>query len=77
MWTSGDPVETVLLEEEVDGLLEVHGQHPQLFSRLRPQVDRQDALALATRRPGSGFRLRLDHGVGRRGSGCGSEHALI
>ena len=64
----GDPVEPVLLEEKVEGFLaqgltralEVHGQHPQLFPRLRLQVDRQNALALATRRPpGGGVRLRL------------------
>jgi hypothetical protein len=76
---SCDPIQPVLFEEQVDGVLaqglgrafDLHRQHAQLLPSFRLQ---QDALALAAWRPLSGgLRGWLDHGVGRYGRGCGAE----
>jgi hypothetical protein len=68
-------VQPMFLKQEVDGVLaqglgrafDLNRQHAQLLPRLRPQIDRERALALAARRPlSSGFGFGLRRRIRRR-----------
>jgi hypothetical protein len=68
----------VLLEKQVDRLLtqglgrgpRVEGQEPELLPCFGPQIDRQDALALAARRPRRCGLLGLGDRLDRLGFAC-------